>query len=197
MKPLSNHVPQAAAALSLAALLCGCADVSMPAYRRPDAPQKAAFSQKEGAPVSAAETIAPDWWKGFRDPYLDGLVARAIEGNIDIRILAARTRVADAQIGEARAGALPTIDAGAGVSIEKSTGQRTSKQFNLGTQVNWDIDIWGKVEKGVQAQRAEYSATEADWRAGYLKLVSDVSTTYFQILQFDEQIDRQQRALGK
>jgi NodT family efflux transporter outer membrane factor (OMF) lipoprotein len=169
----------------------------MPAYRRPDAPQKAAFSQKEGAPVSAAETIAPDWWKGFRDPYLDGLVARAIEGNIDIRILAARTRVADAQIGEARAGALPTLDAGAGASFEKVTGQKFSKQFNVGTQVNWDIDIWGKVEKGVQAQKAEFQASEADWRAGYLSMVSDVSTAYFQILQLDEQSLRQQQALAR
>ncbi len=39
--------------------------------------------------------------------------------------------------------------------------------------------MWGKVERGAQAQTAEYRASEADWRAGYLKLVSDVSTTYF------------------
>lgn len=198
MKPLSRHVSNTAVASCLCtALLSGCADVSMPAYRRPDAPQKATFSQKETAPVSASETIAPDWWKGFRDPYLDGLVARAIAGNIDIRILAARTRVADAQIGEARAGALPTLDAGAGATFEKVTGQKFSKQFNVGTQVNWDIDIWGKVEKGVQAQKAEYRASEADWRAGYLSMVSDVSTAYFQILQLDEQSLRQQQALAR
>jgi NodT family efflux transporter outer membrane factor (OMF) lipoprotein len=204
MKPLAAAIPHPRwrAKNSLLAglcigMLCGCADVSMKDYRRPDTPIKSSWSRAEDVPVSAMETIRPDWWKEFSDPYLDGLVQKAVGGNIDVKILAARMQVANAQIGEARAGALPTIDAGAGVSIEKSTGQRTSKQFNLGTQVNWDIDIWGKVEKGVQAQRAEYSATEADWRAGYLKLVSDVSTTYFQILQFDEQIDRQQRALGK
>jgi NodT family efflux transporter outer membrane factor (OMF) lipoprotein len=105
--------------------------------------------------------------------------------------------VAGAEIGEARAGALPTLDAGAGASFEKSTGQPFRKQFNLGTQVNWDIDVWGRVAKGVEAQSAEFSATEADWRAGYLTLVSDVSTTYFQILQFDEQIDQQQKTLAK
>jgi NodT family efflux transporter outer membrane factor (OMF) lipoprotein len=105
--------------------------------------------------------------------------------------------VAGAQVGEARAAALPTLDGGAGASFEKSTGQKFTRQFNLGTQVNWDIDIWGKVEKGVQAQKAEYQASEADWRAGYLNLVSDVSTTYFQILQLDEQIDQQQQALQK
>ena len=153
MKSPPRNITRTAIAASLCAMLLGaCADVSMPAYRRPDAPQKAAYTQREAAPVSAAETIAPDWWKGFRDPYLDGLVARAIAGNIDIRILAARTRVAEAQIGEARAGALPTLDAGAGATFEKVTGQPFSKQFILGTQVNWDIDIWGKFEKGVQAQ---------------------------------------------
>ncbi|MGZ3846414.1 MAG: TolC family protein [Flavisolibacter sp.] len=59
------------------------------------------------------------------------------------------------------------------------------------------MDVWGKVEKGVQAQKAEYKASEADWRAGYLTLVSSVSTTYFQILQFDEQIEQQQKTLDK
>jgi NodT family efflux transporter outer membrane factor (OMF) lipoprotein len=53
------------------------------------------------------------------------------------------------------------------------------------------------VAKGVEAQSAEFSATEADWRAGYLTLVSDVSTTYFQILQFDDQIRQQQQTLAK
>ena len=61
--------------------------------------------------------------------------------------------------------------------------------------MNWDIDIWGKVEKGVQAQKAEFHASEADWRAGYLELVSNVSSTYFQILQFDDQIEQQQKTL--
>jgi len=174
--------------------LCGCAGVGVPEYKQPETPAKAAWSRT--AP-SAAGAITRDWWKEFRDPYLDRLVARAIEGNIDVKILAARIQVARSQIGEARAGALPSVDAGAGASFEKSSGQSSATQFNLGTQVNWDIDIWGKVEKGVQAQTAEYRATEADWRAGYLTLVSNVSTTYFQIRQLDEQIDRQQQALGK
>ena len=180
---------------SCAAMLYGCADVHVPEYRQPDTPTKSAWSR--ASPASAAATITRDWWKEFRDPYLDSLVAKAIQGNIDVKILAARIQVARSEIGEAQAGALPTVDAGAGASIEKSSGQSTTRQFNLGTQVNWDIDVWGKVEKGVQAQTAEYHASEADWRAGYLTLVSDVSTTYFQILQLDEQIDRQGQALGK
>jgi NodT family efflux transporter outer membrane factor (OMF) lipoprotein len=183
--------------VALAALLPGCADVSMPAYQRPDMPAKAAWSRPSAPTLSPSETITTDWWKQFNDPFLDQLVSQAIQGNFDLKVLAARTAVAGAEINEARAGALPTLDAGAGASFEKSTGQKFSKQFNLGTQVNWDIDVWGKVEKGVSAQRAEYRASEADWRAGYLTLASDVASTYFQILQFDEQIAQQRKALEK
>ena len=180
-----------------AGLLWGCADVRIAEYQRPDAPAKSSWSRQPETTVSASGTISPQWWTEFRDPYLDSLVTKAVAGNFDLKILAARIDVANAQIAEARAGALPTADIGAGVSLEKSTGQKFTKQFNLGTQVSWDIDVWGRVNKGVQAQTAEFHATEADWRAGYLQLVSSVSTTYFQILQLDEQIDHQQRALAK
>ena len=178
-----------------ATMLGGCADVSMAPYQTPAAPVKASWSQ--GQQVSASETIAPDWWREFKDPYLDSLVDRAVAGNFDVKILAARVQVANAEIGEARAGAMPSLSAAAGASFEKSTGQPFSKSFNLGTQVNWDIDVWGKVEKGVEAQRAGFEASEADWRAGYLTLASSVSTTYFQILQLDEQMAQQKKALDK
>lgn len=181
-----------------AGLLAGCADMKVKEYARPvETPAKATWSRPAESQVSAAGTISQQWWQEFRDPTLDGLVAKAIAGNFDLKVLASRIEVANLQIAEARAGALPTVDIGAGASLERSTGQRTSKQFSLGTQVNWDIDIWGRAAKGVQAQQAEFRATEADWRAGYLTLASTVSTTYFQILQLDEQIEHQQRSLAK
>ncbi|CAG9245639.1 putative Outer membrane protein OprM [Paraburkholderia caribensis] len=185
------------AAAVCTAMLAGCVDVHMADYKRPDTPAKASWSDKTGALVSPADTIVPDWWKGFQDPYLNTLIAKAIEGNFDIKVLAARIDVAGAQIGEAKSAALPTADLGAGANFQKTTGQPFTRQYNVAAQVNWDIDIWGKVEKGVQAQKAEFHATEADWRAGYLELVSNVATTYFQILQFDDQIDAQQRMVDE
>src|SRR6476661_4888450 len=158
-----------------AVLLTGCA-VHLPEYKRPELDVKSSWSRQTPAAVSASEAIKLQWWEEFRDPYLNTLVDKAIASNFDMKILAARTGVAEAQIAEARAGALPTLDVGAGAAFEKSTRQKFSKQFNLAAQVNWEIDIWGKVAKGVQATNAEFLATEADWRAGYLTLVSDVST---------------------
>ncbi|MGO9994830.1 MAG: efflux transporter outer membrane subunit [Steroidobacteraceae bacterium] len=180
-----------------AALLFGCADVRVPEYKRPEVPVKSTWSQPPVSPVPANQAISPQWWAQFGDPYLDSLVAKAIAGNIDLKIMAARIGVAKAQIAEARAGGRPSVDVGAGGTLQKTTGQPFSKQFDAGTQVSWDLDVWGKVEKGVQGQTAEFHATEADWRAGYLQIVADVSITYFQILELDEQIDQQQRALAK
>jgi outer membrane protein, multidrug efflux system len=177
--------------------LFGCADVRVPAYQHPEAPAKSNWSRPPETTVSATEAISPQWWAQFGDPDLDSLVDKAIAGNVDLKILAARIAVANAQIAEARAGALPSVDVGAGSNLQKTSGQPFSTQFNVGTRVSWDIDIWGQVEKGAQGQTAEFHATEADWRAGYLQIVADVSTTYFQILQLDEQIDQQQRSLAK
>ncbi|MDH5540547.1 MAG: TolC family protein, partial [Rhizobacter sp.] len=181
----------------IAALLCGCAGVSQAPYQRPEAPAKAAWSQAPAASVSAAQTISPLWWTEFRDPQLDALVARAIAGNLDLASLAGRIKVAQTQIAEVEAGAMPSLDLGSGASLEKVTGQSFSKRLSLGSQVSWDLDIWGRVARGVQAQTAEFRATEADWRAGYLQLVATVSTTYFQILQLDEQIEHQHGAIVK
>jgi NodT family efflux transporter outer membrane factor (OMF) lipoprotein len=183
--------------LTCIGLLCGCADTRLAEYQRPDAPTKSSWSRPAEAPVSASATISPRWWQEFRDPELDTLVTRAIAGNFDLKILASRIDVANAQIAEVRAGAQPSVDVGAGSSLEKTRNQRFSKTLNFGTQVSWDLDVWGAVNKGVQAQSAEFRATEADWRAGYLTLAASVSTTYFQIRQLDEQLDRQQRALAK
>jgi NodT family efflux transporter outer membrane factor (OMF) lipoprotein len=105
--------------------------------------------------------------------------------------------VAQAAISQARAGLLPTLTGGQGTDTFQSTGRSRTTQYSAASELSWEIDIWGKVRKGVQAQDAEYRASEADWRAGYLTLVSDVATAYFQIRQFDEQTDRQQQTIDR
>src|SRR3984893_16051936 len=117
-------------------LLFGCADVHVAEYQRPEAPAKSTWSRPPATTVSTTEAISTQWWAQFVDPYLDSLVSKAIAGNVDLKSLAARTAVANAQIAEARAGALPSVDIAAGSSLQKTTGQQFSKQFNLGTTLS-------------------------------------------------------------
>jgi NodT family efflux transporter outer membrane factor (OMF) lipoprotein len=188
---------QALTCALVAFMVAACAGLSGPDYKRPDAPTKAQWSHDTRLQTSAADTIQPDWWKNFNDPYLDDLIARAIEANIDIKVLAARIQVAEAGVGQAKAGTQSVVEGAMGGNFQKSKGQDLTKSYSTSSSLNWEIDIWGKLRKGVEASKAGYQATEADWRAGYLKLVSDVSNAYFQIRKFDEQIDQQGLALDK
>jgi NodT family efflux transporter outer membrane factor (OMF) lipoprotein len=186
-----------AAATLLLVMVAACGNLAGPDYERPDVPQKAAWSETDTADVSAAETIRPDWWRNFNDAYLDKLMAQAISSNYDLQVLAARTGVAEAAIGQANAARLPTVDASLGARVRGSKGGPFNEVYSQATAVGWEIDIWGKAKKGVQAQEADFKASEADWRAGYLTLAADLSGTYFRLRQFDEQIDRQQLALQR
>ena len=179
------------------AVLTGC-NLKAPKYTRPDTPAKSEWSSQVDGQAIAETTIDPEWWRAFDDPTLDQLITKALEGNTDLRVLAARIGVAKASIDLAAAGGKPTILAGAGVDVTKHTqlpGKTT--QISGASTMDWELDIWGKFAKGVEAQEAEVQATEADWRAGYLTLVSDVAAAYFQILQLDGQLAQQRIALDQ
>jgi multidrug efflux system outer membrane protein len=184
------------------AFTTSCADLAGPEYKRPDLPEKAAWSRNQAAQVSAEETIRPNWWTGFGDPYLNELIHKAIQGNYDLKILAARVDLAGASVDLAEAARLPKIIGGASAQVQQQVGSIGSQDFSQFSQrynelvsLNWEIDIWGKLLKGVKSREAEVKATEADWRAGYLTLVSNVAGQYFLIRQFDEQIASFQRSL--
>jgi NodT family efflux transporter outer membrane factor (OMF) lipoprotein len=177
-------------------LMGGCAQLAGPKYESPSAPQKDLWKSSKSSDVSARDAINLDWWRGFGDKDLDKLVEKALRQNIDLKILTAQIGVAEAVIGEVKVAMLPSIHGGGGNSYQQRSGRNATHQYAAATSLNWEIDIWGKVKKGVQAQQAAISASAADYRAGYLTLVGHVATNYFQILQFDEQIKQQNRSLN-
>ena len=174
-------------------LLTGCTTLFGPDYKRPVSPAKKKWSLKQ----VNEQAIEQDWWKNFGDPYLDGLIAKTITDNIDIKVLAARIGLAEDTVSQVNAARLPVVDAAFGGNYQKNSGAKFSSSYSWATALSWEIDIWGKLKKGVEGQEAEYKATEADWRAGYLTIVSAVASTYFQIRQLDEQIHQQQGSLEK
>src|SRR5258707_9151895 len=92
------------------ALLVGC--TVGPQYQRPEIAVPKAFSEGAGRGPSSFE----QWWTGFRDPLLDSLVARAVEGNLDLKVSAARIREARAARGIAASAGLPQGDRKSGVA---------------------------------------------------------------------------------
>ncbi|HEX7038386.1 MAG TPA: efflux transporter outer membrane subunit, partial [Pseudomonadales bacterium] len=112
-----------------------------------------------------------------------------------LQVLAARSEQARALIGQAEALRLPVLAAGTRTDSTDVTGFDSSNKFGTGAELIWELDVWGKARKGVEAQRAAYQASRADWRAGYLVIVGGVVDTYFQIRRLDRRLVEQRRAL--
>jgi outer membrane protein, multidrug efflux system len=152
----------------------------------------------------ATDTAAAvDWLNILRDTTLVRLVNTALQQNRDLETAVARVREYRADVGAARAPLLPSITANGSVS---------SNQIALGIfppasyhatrvtgDVSWELDFFGRIRRGIQAANADLAAQEASRRATVLSLVSDVATSYLQLLELDQeqQIARQTLASGK
>jgi NodT family efflux transporter outer membrane factor (OMF) lipoprotein len=191
--------------LSLATAACSLLETQE--YKRPDTPQKTEWL---GANTQTEQIVDREWWKSFGDNYLNELMEKAVTCNFSLRAAAHRIEEAEAILNGARAGWWPTLylgfssphtytrqvypggDIGNTYSVSQS-GLADKSSANL----NWEIDFWGKIQKGVDAQQASHDATEADWRATWLKTAADVAELYFFIRQIDEQIVQQKQAIER
>ena len=192
------------AALSLLCGVCisvlaSCADFGGPEYKRPEVPTKDTWTKtSEDVNVSAKEVIRPDWWTGFEDTYLNKLVQEAVAGSYDLKLSALRVEAAGVDVGGQKLESRPKIqETEYKATLEKQEGEGFKTSYTLPTSslgVNWEIDIWGKLRKQLEAKKADFKASEAEWRAVYLTTVSSVATKYFEIRQFDEQLAQQQKA---
>lgn len=174
--------------LSPAVLLfgfAGCATVG-PDYVPPLIEAPGAYAaQPAGIGGTSAETA---WWRQFGDPALDGLIAEALAANLDTRLAVARLDEARALAGVSRARRLPGggVDAGYQrrrlADAERSGGQpREGDALRVGAEASWEIDLFGRVRRGVEAAEAEVGGAEALLRSARAAVTADVAGHYFEL----------------
>ncbi len=168
----------AAATLSLAACAVG------PDYETPETPA-AAYRNAVGEDFVAAPVEA-DWWRQFGDPVLDDLMARAIAGSHDLRIAAARVDQSRALFREQKLDYAPAVTAHAGFTrqdapVPQSGGPAPLRYdaYELGFDAAWEIDVFGRVRRSVEAAQADAGAAEAERRAAEVRLSAEVAREYF------------------
>lgn len=177
------------------AVLGGCTTLG-PDYQRPDLqpPETWQTSLADAAAVANME-----WWKTFNDPVLDELIQAALENNRDLRIAAARIREFAARVDIARSGLYPQLGYGASAAHAQSSRNalggppagvnRVGNEYQANLGVGWEIDLWGKIQRGTEAARADLLAAEYGRRALLLSLVSAVATSYIELLSLDRQLE--------
>ena len=183
--------------LNVIFLLTGC--MVGPDYKRPgvDVPPSWRFEDK-----AAKDVVNTLWWEQFNDPVLNDLILTALQENKDVKIAAARVEQFLGQYGTTRAFLFPQVGAGASAGrqrLSQSTGpvpyerdpsiNTSFDSYDIFLNVNWEIDLWGKIRRATEAARADVLSTEEARRAVILTLVTSVAISYVNLRDLDKQLE--------
>lgn len=186
-----------ASALALSACAAG------PDYIAPARPQAAA-----GAFVATSAAVTPqpvqgDWWRLYNDPVLDGLVTDALAANTDVRAAVARIGRARAGLRGAHADRLPQADASASANygrlpaIQRMPGMdRETWQVDAGLDVSYEVDLFGRVSRGVEAARGDLGAAQADADAVRMIVAADTARAYADAVSAAERLGVAERIVA-
>jgi multidrug efflux system outer membrane protein len=175
--------------------LSGCMNLA-PEDNRPALSTPATFDpayQPDGTYVASQLP----WRDVIADPRLEVLIGTALTNNRDLVAATARIEQARAQYRIEDSRRLPGVVADAGASRSRTplttsggSGSITANRFDIGVGVSaFELDFWGRVRNLSDAARAQYLSTIAAQRAFYLSLIADVASTYYQLVETQEQIE--------
>ncbi|HEY9234588.1 MAG TPA: TolC family protein, partial [Phenylobacterium sp.] len=137
-----------------------------PSYKvpAPVAAGQGAFVSAETA-VASADAPPGDWWRLFQDPTIDALVQEALAANKDIAVAAANLARVRAVLSETRSSLLPSTTTSAGaqrVRSQLTPGEFAEMdQYSVGLDVSYEVDLFGRVRRSLEASRADTAAAQA------------------------------------
>lgn len=181
-----------------------------PSFNEPHEAVPEQFSGVQGTSDGAPATLPgtePDsfWWRQFHDPELDALESRASAGNLNLQAAYLRIVEARTQVMAARAQGLPALNASASYSREQlglkgiiksqhvdpsgspaeqgliSTLEKPANLYQLGFDASWELDLFGKVRRSVEAADARRSGAENARNDLLISLQAEVAQDYLQL----------------
>jgi NodT family efflux transporter outer membrane factor (OMF) lipoprotein len=156
-----------------------------------------ASSESEGA-LDTQRLV--NWWSQFKDPTLDALISKALQENTNIRTAFSRIQQARAERGLEKTNLLPSLNANLSGSETQSYHETTdsttsSDAYSASLNLSWEIDLFGRLNKKLQAATAELEATTEDYHAVQVTLLSDVAEAYFNLRASEAKLDFTQKTL--
>ncbi|KPB77651.1 RND transporter [Pseudomonas syringae pv. tomato] len=165
--------------LALAACAVG------PDYKAPvTAPATLASAAKGNYDRSKVNTL---WWQQFEDPTLNKLVAQSLDGNRDLRVAFARLKAARAIRDDVANDVMPVVTSRASSDIGKGqqpgiTERRVnSERYDLGLDMAWELDLFGRIQRQLEASDADQEAAEANLYQLQVTLIAEVVDAYGQL----------------
>ena len=183
------------AAFSMLLLSCAMG----PNYSRPDIPTSDSFRMAE-EPKDLPSLANMPWWELYRDEELQRLIRIALEENKDLKRAVASIDEFQARLFTARMDFVPQLSATGNLPVARLGGFAVPgfpNPFNHYVQgsLSWELDIWGRIRRANEAGLADLLAREENRRAVALQIVGGVAQGYFDLRQFDMQLDIAKRTL--
>ena len=193
--------PQHLALVLLMLTMTGCmvgptyVPPAIPMAKAPDAYKELDPNWKPATPNDTE--LKGDWWTVFNEPILNDLEAKVALANQTLKVSEARLREARAQIRINRAGLYPTIGASPSAVGERYAADRpyfNAASANKGEadlllplDLNYEIDLWGRVRRTINAAKEETQASAADLATARLSLQTELAIDYFELRSADAQ----------
>lgn len=199
MSAAMSHPNPATLALSLSALLAACAAVG-PDYEAPVFDSPASFAAPADAVAAPSALVAApadlaDWWQRLGDAELTALVERALERGLDVRAALARLDEARALRGVAAGERLPSLDARLGYEHKRESENTPFGSFapetdihSLGLDAAWEVDLWGRVRRAVEAADRDLEAGVEDTHAAAVLVASETARWYVELRAFQRRV---------
>jgi NodT family efflux transporter outer membrane factor (OMF) lipoprotein len=197
MHPPSRPPAQVTAAVVVTLLAAAC--TVGPDYVRPGVEVPVSYKEagpwRPAAPMDQAPRGA--WWKMYGDTELDALEAQVAISNQNVQVAAAQLRESQTLVQQARAGLFPSLSGSASVVRSQSTigggqvpvslGGPTVTTHDFSLSLPWEIDLWGRVAREVEATRANAEASAADLESVRLSAEATLAQDYFLLRVADTQ----------
>ena len=184
-------------------LLTGC--TVGPNYRRPIVNTPPIYRGDDSAAGTSPNPSSlgdEKWWNVFQDSALQQLIRTGLKQNFDVRIAATRILQAQEQVTITRSNQFPTATFGptvTGVRQPSIPGFLSGYSYladELALSASWSPDFWGRYRRATEAARATLRATEWGRRAVLATLVENLATAYFQLREYDLELQISQRTLA-
>jgi multidrug efflux system outer membrane protein len=173
-------------AIALLSLLSGGCSLG-PKYVRPTfQPPHNYYTEQQTKENSIADVA---WWDLFKDPTLQGLIREALKNNYDLQLAVSRVEQERALLGVTRSQYYPQVDYSASISGMQAPLFPNHTYYSYSFSTFWEIDLFGRLRKLNEAQRAVYFSSEEARRDVRLLVLSEVAQGYFQLRALDEQLD--------
>ena len=172
----------------LTLLLAGCAmgpDFEQPVVATPN--------EYDEPTIPGASVANLKWWELFEDEQLTQLIETALINNKELAIALARIEEARATLGFVRSDQFPNLDGKAGASrgnnfIGVGVPGDINETFVLAADLNFELDLWGKLRRSSEAAQAELLATVEARNAVSITLIADVASVYLLLLDLDRRV---------